>query len=81
VFMSDSFKHKTLGLQKIFSLLRKSRKKGGQNGLLPSRSLEKFERQCDCGSSAAHSLNATMQSFEKDENGKNEMRVSAGYPG
>jgi len=66
VFVSDSFKHKTpWDLQKIFSRLRKSRKKGGGNSLLPSRSPEKLERQRDCGGSAADSLNATMHFFSE----------------
>lgn len=66
MFVSDSFKHKTpWDVQKIFSRLRKSRKKGDENSLLPSRSPEKLEPQCDCGSPAADSLNATMHFFSE----------------
>jgi transposase InsO family protein len=40
------------------------------------RSPEEFERQSECRSSAADTRSATMQFFENDENGENEMRVS-----
>ncbi len=37
---------------------------------------EEFERQRECPSSAASSRSATLEFFENDENGENEMRVS-----
>ena len=40
------------------------------------RSPEEFERQNECQSPATDSRSATMQFFENDENGENEMRVS-----
>ena len=45
------------------------------------RSPEEFERQSECRSPAADSRSATMQFFENDENGENEMRVSTELSG
>ena len=42
---------------------------------------EEFERQSERRSSAADSRSATMQFFENDENGENEMRVSTELAG
>jgi hypothetical protein len=68
-------------MQKIFSHLRKSRKKGGRNSLLPSQSPENLGRQRDCGNLADDSLIATLQFFEIHENDEKPMSVSADYPG
>src|SRR5260370_5658696 len=45
------------------------------------RSREEFERQSECRSPAADFRSATMQFFENDENGENEMRVSTELSG
>ncbi len=42
---------------------------------------EEFERQSECPSSAAGFRSATLQFFENDENGENEMRVSTELTG
>jgi hypothetical protein len=82
VFVSASSKHKTLWkCRKCFLFCGSLGKKATGIAFFLAELLRNLSNRAIAEARRLNSRNATMQFFAYHENGENEMRVSAGYPG